>query len=392
LRRDPLDLIVRECEMSLTRSPRIDARTITSVAVLRALKIGDLFCAIPALRAIRGALPQARIVLIGLPWARGFVQRFSHLVDGFREFPGWPGLPEIAPRIDRVPDFLHGIQQEQFDLAIQLHGSGAIVNQFIALLGARATAGFQPARSEWPKSDLFIPWPEQGLEIRRLLTLTDHLDFPAAGEHLEFPLNEADLAAGRELLDPDAGEYACIHPGASAAERRWPVERFAVVAQALAARGLRIVLTGAAEAQSLTRSVAAALAAPAIDLAGKTDLGATAAIVSGARLIVCNDTGVSHIAAAVGTPSVVISTGCNPSRWAPLDTARHWVLSVPGGWPEATEVVVRSFDLLGSLDPVSNAQSCGRDSRSTRSRFGERASSFTGLPGCSAHAWTRQPV
>ncbi len=378
--------------MSLTRSPRIDARTITSVAVLRALKIGDLFCAIPALRAIRGALPHARIVLISLPWAREFVQRFSHLVDGFREFPGWPGLPESAPRIDCVPGFLHGIQQERFDLAIQLHGSGAVVNQIIGLMGARVTAGFYPAGSEWPKSDHFIPWPERGLEVRRLLTLTDHLGFPAASEHLEFPQNEADLAAARALLDPDAGAYACIHPGASAAERRWPVERFAAVAQALAARGLRIVLTGTAEEQPLTRSVAAALGAPAIDLAGKTDLGTTAAVLSGARLIVCNDTGVSHIAAAVGTPSVVISTGSNPSRWAPLNTARHWVLSVPGGWPEATEVVARSFDLLDSLDPVSNAQDRGRDSRPTRSHIGERAPSFTGLPGRGAYARTRQPA
>lgn len=376
--------------MSLTRSPRIDARTIASVAVLRALKIGDLFCAIPALRAIRSALPQARIVLIGLPWAREFVRRFSHLVDGFCEFPGWPGLPETAPRIDRVPDFLREIQQERFDLAIQLHGSGAIVNQIIGLMGARVTAGFYPAGSGWPKSDLFIPWPEQGLEVRRLLTLTDHLGFPAAGEHLEFPLSEADLAAARGLVDADGGAYACVHPGASAAERRWPVERFAVVAQALAARGLRIVLTGTAEEQQLTRSVAASLAA--IDLADKTDLGTTAAVISGARLLVCNDTGVSHIAAAVGTPSVVVSTGCNPSRWAPLDTAKHWVLSVPSGWPEATEVVARSFDLLDSLDPVSNAQDRGRDSRPSRSQVGERVPSFTGLPGRGTHARTRQPA
>src|SRR5690606_6854777 len=114
-----------------------------------------------------------------------------------------------------------------------------------------------------------------------------------------------DLVGVAEARDLRPGEYVCIHPGARAAERRWPAERFAAVADALAEKGLRIVLTGTADESPTTAAVARWMSTPAIDLAGRTSLGAMAALLQGARLVVCNDTGISHLAAALGVPSVV---------------------------------------------------------------------------------------
>jgi len=321
-------------------------------AVFRALKLGDLLVSIPALRAIRAGLPDAELVLVGLPWAREFVTRFPHLLDGFREFPGWPGLPEREPELDRIPRFLADMQAERFDFVIQLHGSGLIANEVCGRFGAGRTAGFYPAGGHCPDPRLYLPWPDHGLELRRLLALTEFLGFPTRGEHLEFPLGDADRHRAAGLTSSCPGRFVCVHPGASVPERRWPADRFTAVADALAARGLQVVLTGTAGERGLTAGVAAGMAAPALDLAGKTDLGVGAAVIASARLLVCNDTGVSHIAAAVGTPSVVISTDDNPARWAPPDTARHRVLSRPGGWPEVPEVLAPALDLLDSFAPT----------------------------------------
>ncbi len=128
-------------------------------------------------------------------------------------------------------------------------------------------------------------------------------------------------------------------------ERRWPAECFAAVADELAGCGLGVVLTGTAGEAGLTRAVADAMQAPARDLAGKTGLGAADALLSGARLLVCNDTGVSHLAAALRVPSVVISTGDNPARWAPTDSRRHRVLCRGGGVGPG-EVLEIAADLL----------------------------------------------
>jgi ADP-heptose:LPS heptosyltransferase len=321
------------------------------VLILRALQLGDLLCAVPALRAVRAALPRAELVLVGLPWARAFVERCPHYLDGFREFPGYPGLPERVPDVARIPAFLGALQAECFDLALQLHGSGAVANPLTVLFGARRTAGFYVPGAYCPDPDLFLPWPTEGLEIRRLLRLMEFLGMAPAGEHLEFPLGARDHEAARCLRGAGRlcpGRYACIHPGASVPERRWPPERFAAVARALAARGLGIVLTGTTAEAGLTRAVGRAAGVPCLDLAGRTDLGAVAALLHGARLLVCNDTGVSHVAAALRVPSVVTSTGDNPQRWAPTDARRHRVLCRASG-VTVREVVAQAEDLLASF-------------------------------------------
>ena len=299
------------------------------VAVLRALMLGDLLCAVPALRTLRRAHPDAVVTLVGLAWAREFADRFDHLVDDFLELPGFPGLPEVEPRLREIPAFLAEAHARRFDLALQLHGSGGVTNPVALLLAARRTAGFHPPSEPPPAPGLFVPYPDEDHEIHRLLRLTDALGLPRSGDELEFPLRPADadeLAAVAPELEP--GTYAVVHPGARSA-RRWPEGRFAEVANALSSESLRVVLTGSRSETGVARRVSGEMAVPALDLTGKTSLGALGALVAGARLLVSNDTGVAHVAAALRVPSVVVVTTSDPERWAPLDRRLHRVVVQP---------------------------------------------------------------
>lgn len=302
-----------------------------SIVVLRALQLGDLLCAVPALRALREAAPRARISLIGLPWAAELPRRLSRYLDEFIEFPGYPGLPERDACVERLPEFLASVQRRRFDLAIQMHGDGSYVNSIVLLMGAARAAGFCEPGGWCPDRDSFLEYPASGSEPERLLRLVEFLGAVRRGDGLEFPLTEDERSGWRTLaaefgLQPRG--YVCVHPGARWPSRRWPVERFATVADILAGRGLRVVLTGAEGERALTAAVAARMRTPAADLGGKTSLGVLAAAIAQARLLVCNDTGVSHVAAAVGTPSVVVASGSDVERWAPRDRTLHRVVSV----------------------------------------------------------------
>jgi ADP-heptose:LPS heptosyltransferase len=295
------------------------------IAIVRALQLGDLLCAVPALRALHAEYPAARITLIGLPWARELVPRFRRYLYDFTEFPGFPGLPERACDPAALPPFFDAVKVRRYDLAIQMHGSGEIMNRVVAAMGARHSAGFYRPGQACPDAERYIEWRDGEHEVLRYLRLLERLGIAPQGAALEFPLATADWREWDALgLARDA--YAVIHPGSQLASRRWPAERFATVADALAAQGLKIVLTGTSAEAGLIARVKRCMRAGATDLGGLTTLGGLAALVARARVVVANDTGISHIAAAVKAPSVIVASGSDARRWAPLDRQLHRVL------------------------------------------------------------------
>lgn len=342
---------------------RLPIPAIARILVVRSLPgLGDLLCAVPALRSLRQAYPQAQITWLGLPGTEWFAQRFTHLIDQWLPFPGFPGIPEGWQGPQATVEFCQQVQAQPYDLTLQIHGSGNYINPFLTLLGGRYQAGFYLPGQYCPDPHYFLPYPQQGSEVDRLLDLMLFLGLPETSRSLEFPLTEVEYQAGLRLLEAHSlvpGQYICLHPGASIESRRWSAAGFIEVARQLASQGHRIVLTGTAAERKLTNQIAAKINQPGtplpVNLAGRTCLGALSVLLRHAALLVCNDTGISHLGAALKTPSVVVFSDSDIQRWAPQDETRHRrVDSRQVGSATPARVLVQAHDLLNdprNLEP-----------------------------------------
>jgi ADP-heptose:LPS heptosyltransferase len=308
------------------------------VAVLRALPgLGDLLCAVPALRSLRAAYPAASITLLGLPSSGWLVERFPHLLDGWLPLPAWPGIPEAGDDAAAANRYLREARARRFDVAIQLHGTGQMTNELITALGATVVAGHHPPGRPSPDPRTFRPWPAKGHEVDRFADLMEWLGCP----HVPRIIEIAPTAADRDEAAAVRGElgdrpYVCIHPGASRADRRWAPEGFAAVSDAMERRGLPSVVTGTAGEADVAAEVTTR--ARGLSAVGRTSLGGLIALLAAAELVVANDTGTAHLAMAVGTPTVVVVTTSDETRWGPRDRRRH-------------RVVVAARRQAGRLDP-----------------------------------------
>jgi ADP-heptose:LPS heptosyltransferase len=298
-------------------------KTPLKIAVFRALQLGDMLCSIPAVRALRHAYPQAEITLLGLPWAESLCERFPHYFNRFIHFPGFPGLPEQTFNPEAWQHFASQMQREQFDLILQMQGNGNIVNEMLINLCAGPVAGFYNTDIS-PDPNTFLKYPTGISEVSRHIRLMEHLGVPSEGTALEFPVFESEInKLQRQYPFVMKERYVCVHPGSRGSWRQWPSSHFAVLADQCAGSGYQVVITGTQAESLITSQVIEHMEYPAIDLTGKTGLGEIAHLIKKAQLLVSNCTGVSHIASATETPSIVISMDGEPERWGPLNKKLH---------------------------------------------------------------------
>jgi len=257
--------------------------------------------------------------------------------------------------------FYAALCARQFTLALQLHGSGNISNEIVTGFGAQAVAGYCQGEAVNTEKTLLFPYPEMGAESERLLGLVERLGATPAGGHLEFPFlpqDDAELERSGVAAGLAPGSYICIHPGARARDKCWPPRCFAEVADRLAAEfGLRIVLTGSAAEADLAEEVARHMQARPVNAAAPISIGAMAALMSRAKLLVCNDTGVSHISAGIKLKSVVIFSKADIARWAPLDRDNHRCIWDPGA--ERIATVLQHARVLLAGTPPSRQRTAG---------------------------------
>jgi ADP-heptose:LPS heptosyltransferase len=266
--------------------------------VLRALKLGDLLVAVPALRGIRRSNPEHRLVLAVPGWLEPIVELIGG-VDALLPTDGLDGPLPLAPG--------------RIDTAVNLHGNGAQSRALLDRLEPRRRVGHRAPG--WVGPD----WRDGMLERARWARLVSAHGMPAD------PDDVALSAPGAPSPDPGC---AVVHVGAFYGSRQWPVDRFAEVARALVAAGERVVLSGGPDDHGRATETArlAGLPGGAV-LAGALDLAAFAALIARAALLVSVDTGAAHLASAYGTPSVVIFGPARSEEWGPPAGGPHVVLT-----------------------------------------------------------------
>jgi ADP-heptose:LPS heptosyltransferase len=277
------------------------------IVVLRQCRIGDYMFALPALHALRHAYPAAHIVLLGQPWQAALLRDRPGPVDEVVVMPPYPGIgiaPD-APPDPAMPGFIEQMRARRFDLALQMAGGGQYSNPFIRALGARIAIGMAaPGVAPLDRSVPLWPHANHALSLLQVAALAGAR--PCIPER-DFDVTDNDRREAAAVLPLREGErLVVLHPGATDARRRWPAERFAAVADALAERGATVVLSASDDEAAIAHAVAQRMRHPPARLAGKLTLPALCGLLERARMVVANDTGPLHMALAIGTPAVGI--------------------------------------------------------------------------------------
>ncbi|MEH1016158.1 glycosyltransferase family 9 protein [Micromonospora sp. CPCC 206060] len=313
------------------------------IAVLRANALGDFIFVLPALDALRASYPDAEIVLLGAPWHAGLLTGRPGPVDRVLVVPPASGIRSAGPDEPQpasMDDFLAGARRENFDLALQLHGGGANSNPIVAGLGARITAGLRAEAA--PPLDRWLRYVYYQPEVLRYLEVVGLVGAGATTTVPSLAVTDADRAEARATLGEATRPRVALHPGATDTRRRWPAERFGQVAAQLVADGYEVLVTGTpAERDVVDRVVATAVeraadpaGMPVRPLVGTLSLSGLIGCYADCRLVVSNDTGPLHLAAAVGTSTVGVYWVGNLINSATPLRARHrpiasWTIHCP---------------------------------------------------------------
>ena len=307
------------------------------ICIYRTGFIGDTVCALPAMHMVRNAYPRAHLTLLTSP------------VDG--KFPGAKELLANTDLFDEVHvylksevtginnrlAFLHSMRRQHFDMWIDLPQELAgpfsqLRNLLIArLIGVRWGYGwgFVTTIRLWVRAQSeCLTFPN---EVEKLLAIVRNAGIPV-GDEVTFPLDLGfdERNSIDRLLGNVAHRLVGMAPGAKRSLSIWPVERFVRVGRYLSSRGFRVVVLGGSADATVCRAVTEGIAGETINLAGRTSLKESCEVLRRCSILICNDSGVQHLASAVHTPCIsVFSAHDMPGKWYPYGTQnvvlRKWV-------------------------------------------------------------------
>jgi lipopolysaccharide heptosyltransferase II len=295
------------------------------ILCVRLDSLGDVLMTTPAIRALQESAPDRRITLLTSPQGLAAARLVPEIDDVWVHEAPWikATRPRASSAIDHL--FLDRLRQANFDAAVvfTVYSQNPLPAAFLCYLADIPLRLAHCHENPYQLLTDWVPDPEPAQlirhETRRQLDLVAQIGcFPSKqGLSLQVP----DLARERvkeqlEELGLEGGPpWVVIHPGATAASRRYPPELFAEVADRLMLEcGWRVVFTGTSDERELVRQVQTLMTLPAVSLAGRLDIGELAALIELAPLLIANNTGPVHMAAAVGTPVVDLYALTNPQH------------------------------------------------------------------------------
>lgn len=333
------------------------------ILAVRPDNLGDVLMTTPALRALRR--PGRHLTLLASEAGAAavpFVPEIDEVIVA-----NLPWLPNAPAAPDTLLGLVAALQAEEFDAAVifTVYSQNPLPAAFLCWLAgiplrlAHCRENPYHLLSDWVRD----PEPHEFLrhEVRRQLDLVASVGFAASNEHLSFRICPEDAANAIARLraagiDPES-PWIVVHPGASAASRRYPLEHFAAVADRLAESPRRqLVFTGDAGDRELIDAILARTRRPAVSLAGTLTLGELAAVIAPAALLIANNTGPVHLAAALGTPVVDLYALTNPQHAPWQVPCRVLYHDVPCRFCYRSVCPQGHHDCLRLLDPQRVAQ------------------------------------
>lgn len=370
---------------------------VRSIAVLRGGGLGDVLFAVPAMRALAEAYPEAEITLLGTPLHAALFADRPGPVHRVEVLPYARGVRPGPEDPAAYAEFVARMRERRFDLGVQVHGGGRWSNPFLLELGARHTVGTRtPDAAPLERNLHYVYYQHEVLRALEVAGLAGAAtaQLPPTLEVTEADRTEAAAVLGGEVLGGEvlAGEVpggapgesrrarVALHPGATDARRRWSVDRFAMLACWAAEDGAEVLVVGDASEAELARAVvrracdvdlrAAARQArhepagawgddPGTDLgrvpalgdgpgvvrsvAGQVGIGGLVGLLAGCDVLVGNDSGPRHLAEAIGTPTVGIYWIGNAVMAGPLGRGEHrvhtgWVTHCPVCGTDVTQL------------------------------------------------------
>jgi heptosyltransferase-1 len=326
------------------------------VAVIKPSALGDIAHAVPVLSALRELFPAAHI-----SWVvnRAYVPLLA----------GHPHLNAVVPfdrgSFSRGPlaaakyalAFAEHLRKQRFDLVIDLQGL-LRTGLMTAATAAPVRIGFANAREgsrHFYTHKIDTPDADRVHAIDRYWRVVEAL----GGGHLKkqfiLPVNDAELAAVDAELAPHPRPWVMVAPGARWLTKRWPVGAFAdVLNRTFREAGGTAVLVGASDDIGLSADLSGRLLGSVVDYTGKTGIAKMVAVLRRADVMLSNDTGPLHVAAALGVPCVAPYLCTKPTLHGPYPAHGQAVYGVPTGVPCAGSYLRQcphQLQCLGELTP-----------------------------------------